>query len=73
MLPGILLRTALVTSSILMIIATSEVLSWVLTVGQLPQAAALDRRAAPEPARIVPAAQCVPAAWRHFIEPLPAS
>ncbi len=40
MLPGILFRTALVTSSILMIIATSEVLSWVLTVGQLPQAAA---------------------------------
>lgn len=40
MLPGILFRTAMVTSSILMIIATSEVFSWVLTVGQLPQAAA---------------------------------
>ena len=40
MLPAILFRTALVTSSILMIIATSEVFGWVLTVGQIPQAAA---------------------------------
>jgi tripartite ATP-independent transporter DctM subunit len=37
MLPAILFRTALLTSSILMIIATSEIFSWVLTVGQIPQ------------------------------------
>jgi tripartite ATP-independent transporter DctM subunit len=40
MLPAILFRTAMVTASILMIIATSEVFGWVLTVGQIPQAAA---------------------------------
>ncbi|HEX4886381.1 MAG TPA: TRAP transporter large permease, partial [Casimicrobiaceae bacterium] len=37
MLPAILLRTALLSSSILMIIAASEIFSWVLTIGQLPQ------------------------------------
>jgi tripartite ATP-independent transporter DctM subunit len=37
MLPAILFRTAILSSSILMIIAGSEVFSWVLTVGQLPQ------------------------------------
>jgi tripartite ATP-independent transporter DctM subunit len=37
MLPAILFRTALLSSSILMIIAASEIFSWVLTVGQLPQ------------------------------------
>jgi tripartite ATP-independent transporter DctM subunit len=40
MLPAILLRTALLTASILMVIATSEVFGWVLTVGQVPQTAA---------------------------------
>jgi TRAP-type transport system large permease protein len=40
MLPAILFRTAMVTASILMIIATSEVFGWVLTVGQIPQAVA---------------------------------
>ncbi len=40
MLPKILLRTALLTASILMVIATSEVFGWVLTVGQVPQAVA---------------------------------
>ncbi|MCA3251035.1 MAG: TRAP transporter large permease [Pseudomonadota bacterium] len=40
MLPSILLRTALLTSSILMVIATSEVFGWILTVGQVPQTAA---------------------------------
>jgi TRAP-type transport system large permease protein len=40
MLPAILLRTALLTASILMVIATSEVFAWVLTVGQVPQTAA---------------------------------
>lgn len=40
MLPGILLRTALLTASILMVIATSEVFGWVLTVGQVPQTVA---------------------------------
>ncbi len=37
MLPAILFRTALMTSSILFIIATSAVFAWVLTVGQIPQ------------------------------------
>jgi TRAP-type transport system large permease protein len=40
MLPGILLRTALLTASILMVIACSEVFGWVLTVGQVPQTVA---------------------------------
>jgi len=40
MLPSILLRTALLTSSILMVIACSEVFGWVLTVGQVPQTVA---------------------------------
>jgi tripartite ATP-independent transporter DctM subunit len=37
MLPAILFRTALMTSSILFIVATSAVFAWVLTVGQIPQ------------------------------------
>lgn len=37
MLPAILFRTALMTASILFIVATSAVLAWVLTVGQIPQ------------------------------------
>lgn len=37
MLPGILFRTALMTASILFIVATSAVFAWVLTVGQIPQ------------------------------------
>lgn len=37
MLPAILLRTALLSASILMIVAASEVFGWILTVGQLPQ------------------------------------
>jgi tripartite ATP-independent transporter DctM subunit len=40
MLPTILLRTALLTASILMVIACSEVFGWVLTVGQVPQTVA---------------------------------
>jgi tripartite ATP-independent transporter DctM subunit len=40
MLPAILLRTALLTASILMIVAASEVFGWILTVGQIPQAVA---------------------------------
>ena len=40
MLPRLLLRTALLTASILMVIATSEVFGWVLTVGQVPQTVA---------------------------------
>ncbi len=38
--PTLLFRTALLTSSILMVIATSEVFGWVLTVGQVPQTVA---------------------------------
>ncbi len=40
MLPKLLLRTSLLTASILMVIATSEVFGWVLTVGQVPQTVA---------------------------------
>ena len=40
MLPAILFRTALMTSSILFIVATSAVFAWVLTVGQIPQTVA---------------------------------
>ncbi len=37
MLPAILFRSALMTASILFIVATSAVFAWVLTVGQIPQ------------------------------------
>ena len=37
MLPAILFRTALMTASIMFIVATSAVFAWVLTVGQIPQ------------------------------------
>jgi TRAP-type transport system large permease protein len=37
MLPAILYRTALMTASILFIVATSAVFAWVLTIGQIPQ------------------------------------
>jgi tripartite ATP-independent transporter DctM subunit len=40
MLPAILMRTALMTSSILFILATSAVFAWVLTIGQIPQGVA---------------------------------
>ena len=40
MLPAILFRTAMLTASILMIVAASELFGWVLTVGQIPQAVA---------------------------------
>lgn len=38
-IPGILLRTALMTSAVLMIVATASVFAWLLTVLRLPQAA----------------------------------
>ena len=40
MLPAILYRTAIQTASILMIIAASEIFSFLLTIGQIPQALA---------------------------------
>ena len=40
MLPAILYRTAILTASILMIIAGSEIFSFLLTVGQIPQTVA---------------------------------
>ncbi len=40
MLPDILMRSALLTASILFIVATSAVFAWVLTVGQIPQTVA---------------------------------
>jgi TRAP-type transport system large permease protein len=40
MLPAILFRTAMLTASILMIIAGSEIFSFILTIGQIPQTVA---------------------------------
>ena len=40
MLPAILFRTAILTASILMIIAGSEIFAFILTIGQIPQAVA---------------------------------
>jgi TRAP-type transport system large permease protein len=40
MLPAILFRTAILTASILMIIAGSEIFSFILTIGQIPQSVA---------------------------------
>ena len=40
MLPPILFRTEMLTASLLMIIATSEVFGWIVTIGQIPQAVA---------------------------------
>ncbi|HEV3007830.1 MAG TPA: TRAP transporter large permease [Burkholderiales bacterium] len=40
MLPAILFRTAILTASILMIIAGSEIFSFILTIGQIPQTVA---------------------------------
>jgi len=37
-LPGILFRSSLMTSSVLLIVSMSAVFAWVLTVGQIPQA-----------------------------------
>jgi len=39
-LPAILFRTAMITASVLLIVAMSNVFAWVLTVGQIPQAVA---------------------------------
>jgi tripartite ATP-independent transporter DctM subunit len=39
-IPGILVRTALMTSSVLLIVSTSAVFAWVLTVAQVPQTVA---------------------------------
>ena len=65
MLPAILFRTAMMTASILMIVATSEVFGWVLTVGQIPQTvAALDRRLRARPARAAAADQRASCCWR---------
>lgn len=41
MLPGMIFRTALMTASILLIVATSAVFAWVLTVSQIPQEVAM--------------------------------
>ena len=67
MLPAILFRTAMLTASILMIVAASEVFSWVLTVGQIPQAVAtMDGQFRLEPATAAAADQRLPAAGGHL-------
>jgi tripartite ATP-independent transporter DctM subunit len=40
MLPGILLRTALLTASVMLIVAASACFAWVLTIAQVPQSLA---------------------------------
>lgn len=40
MLPGILARSALLTASVLLIVAMSAAFAWVLTYAQVPQALA---------------------------------
>ena len=67
MLPAILFRTAMLTASILMIVACSEVFGWVLTVGQIPQTVgAMDCRLPSKPARAAAADQPLPAARGHL-------
>jgi tripartite ATP-independent transporter DctM subunit len=72
MLPAILFRTALMTASIMFIVAASAVLAWVLTVGQIPQTvtawvASLDL----SPAVLLIAINVLLLLVGIFIEPLP--
>jgi TRAP-type transport system large permease protein len=72
MLPAILVRTALMTSSILFIVATSAVFAWVLTVGQIPQTvAAWIAGFELSPAALLVAINVLLLVVGIFIEPLP--
>ena len=72
-LPAILFRTAMMTASVLLIVAMSNVFAWVLTVLQIPQAVGeLDRGLRLAPGRCC----CSPStsscsSFGIFIEPLP--
>jgi tripartite ATP-independent transporter DctM subunit len=72
MLPAILFRTALMTASILFIVATSAVFAWVLTVGQIPQqVAAWVASLQLSPAAFLLAVNVLLLLVGIFIEPLP--
>jgi tripartite ATP-independent transporter DctM subunit len=72
MLPAILFRTALMTSSILFIVATSAVFAWVLTVGQIPQTvAAWIAGMSLSPTMLLLAINVLLLVVGIFIEPLP--
>ena len=69
MLPGILARSALMTASVLIIVAMSAAFAWVLTISR----AGIDRH--DRRMQLSPLASCsqstVPIGIRHFHEPLP--
>ena len=72
MLPAILYRTALMTASILFIVATSAVFAWVLTVGQIPQqVAAWISGLELSPAALLLAINVLLLLVGIFVEPLP--
>lgn len=72
MLPAILYRAALMTASILFIVATSAVFAWVLTVGQIPQQmAAWIASMALSPIELLIAINVLLLLVGIFIEPLP--
>jgi tripartite ATP-independent transporter DctM subunit len=72
MLPAILFRSALMTASILFIVATSAVFAWVLTVGQIPQQmAAWIAGMALSPIELLIAINVLLLLVGIFIEPLP--
>jgi tripartite ATP-independent transporter DctM subunit len=72
MLPAILFRSALMTASILFIVATSAVFAWVLTVGQIPQQmAAWIAGMALSPVELLIAINVLLLLVGIFIEPLP--
>lgn len=72
MLPAILYRTALMSASILFIVATSAVFAWVLTVGQIPQQVAVWIAAMElSPIALLMAVNVLLLLVGIFIEPLP--
>ncbi|WP_382323561.1 TRAP transporter large permease [Hydrogenophaga sp. UC242_50] len=72
MLPAILFRSALMTASILFIVATSAVFAWVLTVGQIPQTmAAWIAGMSLSPIELLIAINVLLLLVGIFIEPLP--
>lgn len=72
LLPAILFRSALMTASILFIVATSAVFAWVLTVGQIPQQmAAFIAGMSLSPIELLIAINVLLLLVGIFIEPLP--
>jgi tripartite ATP-independent transporter DctM subunit len=72
MLPGMIFRTALMTASILLIVATSAVFAWVLTISQIPQeVAAWIAGFSLSPLELLVAINILLLLVGIFIEPLP--